>query len=381
MYKIMTPGPTQVRDNVRAARSLVTTNPDVDAEFTEYYKTTCDMIGKIINSSGNIYILSGEGILGLEAACASVTEKGDIVIVIDNGVYVKGFADFVKIYGGKPVYYTKDYHKPIDPSELKEYLESDHSFKYATVVHCDTPSGILNDVEAICPILKEYGILTVVDTVSASFGIPLDVDRGCIDICCMGSQKALSAPPGLTIVAVSGDAMKAMLDRKTPVASFYCNLLTFRDYYTQKWFPYTMPVSCIIGLNKAVKNILFDRHVYDRHKIIAEAARKAVTASGLSLYADGGYSDTVTVVNVPESLTDEQILDMMRDEYNILLAGSFDMLSGKVFRIGHMGENCNIKDMAETFQALDKTFAKLGYPLKDSMYRVFMNETEKYHNV
>ena len=84
---------------------------------------------------------------------------------------------------------------------------------------------------------------------------------------------------------------------------------------------------------------------------------------------------------MPESLTDEQILDMMRDEYNILLAGSFDMLSGKVFRIGHMGENCNIKDMAETFQALDKTFAKLGYPLKDSMYRVFMNETEKYHNV
>ena len=99
MYKIMTPGPTQVRDNVRAARSLRTTNPDVDTDFTEYYKTTCDMIAKIINSSGNIYILSGEGILGLEAACASLTEQGDKVLVIDNGVYGKGFGDFVKIYG------------------------------------------------------------------------------------------------------------------------------------------------------------------------------------------------------------------------------------------------------------------------------------------
>ena len=166
MYKIMTPGPTQVRDNVRAARSLITTNPDIDKDFAEYYKTTCDMIGKIINSSGNIYILSGEGILGLEASCASLTDQGDRVLIIDNGVYGKGFGDFVKIYGGKPVYYTKDYHKPIDPAELRNYLEGDSNFKYATLVHCDTPSGILNDVAAICPILKEYGILTVVDAVS-----------------------------------------------------------------------------------------------------------------------------------------------------------------------------------------------------------------------
>ena len=68
MYKIMTPGPTQVRDNVRAARSLVTTNPDIDTEFAEFYKTTCDMIGSLIHSTGNVYILSGEGILGIEAA-------------------------------------------------------------------------------------------------------------------------------------------------------------------------------------------------------------------------------------------------------------------------------------------------------------------------
>ena len=77
MYKIMTPGPTQVRSNVRAARSLITTNPDVDTDFVEHYKLTCDMIGEIIGSTGNVYILSGEGILGLEAACASLTEQGD----------------------------------------------------------------------------------------------------------------------------------------------------------------------------------------------------------------------------------------------------------------------------------------------------------------
>ncbi len=374
MYKIMTPGPTQVRDNVRAARSLMTTNPDIDTDFAEYYKSTCDMIAHIINSTGNVYILSGEGILGLEAACASLTEAGDRVLVIDNGIYGKGFADFVKIYGGEPVLYTKDYREPIDPDELRKYLEGDHNFKYATIVHSDTPSGMLNDVSSICPLLKEFGIMTVVDTVSASFGVPLDVDKSQIDICCIGSQKALSASPGLTMIAVSDDAMKLMLERKTPIASFYCNILTFKDYYKDKWFPYTMPISDILGLNKALKNVLFDRTIYDRHRLIAEASRKAVTSAGLELYPKAGFYDTVTVFCVPEGLTDRQILDTMKDDYNILIAGSFDVLGGKVIRIGHMGENANIRDMAETFMALDKTLAKLGYPVKTNMYDVFMEE-------
>ena len=378
MYKIMTPGPTQVKDNVRAARSLITTNPDIDTSFTEYYKHTCDMLGEIIHSTGNIYILSGEGILGLEAACASLTEVGDRVLIIDNGIYGKGFGDFVKIYGGTPVYYTKDYTEPIDVTELKAYLDTDSDFKYATVVHCDTPSGMLNDVEAICPLLKEYGIMTVVDTVSASFGVPLNVDAAKIDICCMGSQKALSAPPGLTMLSVSDDAIKAMENRKTPIASFYCNILTFKNYYKDKWFPYTMPISDIIGLNKAISNVLHDKTILKRHHIIGQAVRKAVTAAGLTLYAKGGYSDTVSVINVPEGLTDTQILDTMRDDYNILIAGCFDILAGKVFRIGHMGENANIRDVAETLSALDKTFKKLNYHLNCSMADVFIDEINKF---
>lgn len=378
MYKIMTPGPTQVKDNVRAARSLITTNPDIDTSFTEYYKHTCDMLGEIIHSTGNIYILSGEGILGLEAACASLTEAGDRVLIIDNGIYGKGFGDFVKIYGGTPVYYTKDYTKPIDVTELKAYLDTDSDFKYATVVHCDTPSGMLNDVEAICPLLKEYGIMTVVDTVSASFGVSLNVDAAKIDICCMGSQKALSAPPGLTMLSVSDDAIKAMENRKTPIASFYCNILTFKNYYKDKWFPYTMPISDIIGLNKAISNVLHDKTILKRHHIIGQAVRKAVTAAGLTLYAKCGYSDTVSVINVPEGLTDTQILDTMRDDYNILIAGCFDILAGKVFRIGHMGENANIRDVAETLSALDKTFKKLNYHLNCSMADVFIDEINKF---
>lgn len=373
MYKIMTAGPTQVRENVRMARSLETTNPDLDVEFCEFYKETCDLLQKLLHSSGTAYILGGEGILGLEAACASLTEPGDRVLVLDNGIFGKGFADFVKIYGGEPVLFTSDYQRPIDAEELKAFLEKDHDFKYATVVHCDTPSGVINDVSAICPLLAEYGILSVVDSVAGMFGEYVNVDESKIDILCGGSQKALSAPAGLTMLWVSDKAMAAMENRKTPIASFYANILTFKTYYQDKWFPYTMPISDITGLRVAVDNVLAEPGIIERHAKIAAATRQAVTKAGLELYLKDGYSNTVTVIKVPEGVTDKQILSTMTDKYNVMISGCFDVLAGKVIRIGHMGENANVDDMAMTLDAMDKTFADLGHPLACSMKEEFLS--------
>ena len=153
MYKMMTPGPTMVAENVRMARSLETGNPDFDLEFYDYYKETCELYSQLLYTKNESLILSGEGILGLEAAVASLTEQGDRVLVLDNGVFGKGFADFVNLYGGEPVVYTTDYKREIDVDVLKEYLEQDSNFKYATLVHCDTPSGMLNPIDKLCPLL------------------------------------------------------------------------------------------------------------------------------------------------------------------------------------------------------------------------------------
>lgn len=373
MYKIMTAGPVQVRENVRMARSLETTNPDLDLEFYELYKETCDILNDYMHSKGRAYILGGEGILGLEAACASLTEPGDRVLVIDNGIFGKGFADFVSMYGGTPVLYSADYRNPLDAEALADFLEKDSDFKYATVVHCDTPSGVLNDISVICTLLSQHGILTVVDSVAAMFGEYVNVEESCIDILCGGSQKALSAPPGLTMLWVSDRALEAMENRKTPIAAFYANILTFKNYYEDKWFPYTMPVSDIMGLRAALDNAVADTDILARHAKIAAATREAVRKSGLSLYLESGYSNTVTVIEVPEGLTDEQILSTVRDRYGVMLSGCFDVLAGKVFRIGHMGENANEDDMIMTMDALDNTFADLGYTLRASLKEEFIN--------
>lgn len=377
MYKIMTPGPTQVPENVRMARSLACTNPDLDESFVSFYKETCELISRLLHTKNETLILSGEGILGLEAACASLTEPNDKVLVLDNGIYGRGFADFVTMYGGYPeIFHTDELHTfPVE--ELADYLTEHHDYTYATLVHCDTPSGVLNDIHRICPLLKEYGILTVVDSVSGMFGEDVRVDDAGIDILCGGSQKAVSAPPGLTFVTVSEDAKQKMRNRKTPIASFYANLSVFEQYYEKKWFPYTMPISDIYGLRAAFDNIAADKELLSRHARIGAATRAALTQVGLSLHLKDGYSNTVTVFDVPKETTADAILTTMRDKHGIMLAGSFDDLAGKVIRIGHMGANANVADMTVTLSALSDTLTSLGVPLTADLDILFMQHLKE----
>ncbi|EGT4245101.1 aminotransferase, alanine--glyoxylate transaminase [Clostridioides difficile] len=367
------PGPTETRENVRLARAEKTTNPDIDVDFVEFYKKTCEKFGNIVGTKNDVYILSGEGILGLEAACASLTEKGDRVLVIDNGIYGEGFKDFVTMYGGEYVLFSSEYTKSIDIDELKAFLDEDSNFKYATVVHCDTPTGVLNDVSKICPLLKEYGILTVVDSVAGMVGERLSVDESKIDIILGGSQKAISAPAGLTIVGISQDAKNCIKNRKTDVIGFYCNLNIWEGYYEKKYFPYTMPISDIMGLDKALDNILEEgiENVLNRHEKIAYSVRKSIEEYGLELFLEEGYSNTVTAIKVPESIGALELTDYMLKNYNTLVATSLNQYMDTILRIGHMGENANLNKIEHVLNVLDKSLSALGFKGNGNLLNLF----------
>ncbi|SFJ10752.1 aspartate aminotransferase [Terrisporobacter glycolicus] len=367
------PGPSNVRENVRQARSIKTTNPDVDVDFVEFYKNTCDKMAKIINTKNDVYILSGEGILGLEAACASLTEKDDRVLVIDNGVFGKGFEDFVTMYGGEAVLFSKCYKKAIDVEELERFLEKDHDFKYATIVHCDTPTGVLNDLSKICPLLKKYNILTVVDSVAAMVGEKLLVDEWQIDMVLGGSQKAISAQPGLSIVSVSEDAKNAMKNRKSKIIGFYCNLTIWEDYYEQKYFPYTMPISDIISLDRALENILEEgiENTIKRHERIAKATREALKEYGGELFLNSGYSNTVTALVIPESIGALNLTKYIREKYNTIIGTSLGEYVDKLLRIGHMGENAKLDKIIYILDILDNSLKDLGFKGNGSLVSLF----------
>ncbi|MEW9077233.1 alanine--glyoxylate aminotransferase family protein [Terrisporobacter glycolicus] len=367
------PGPSNVRENVRQARSIKTTNPDVDVDFVEFYKNTCDKMAKIINTKNDVYILSGEGILGLEAACASLTEKNDRVLVIDNGVFGKGFEDFVTMYGGEAVLFSKSYKKAIDVDELERFLEKDHDFKYATIVHCDTPTGVLNDLSKICPLLKKYNILTVVDSVAAMVGEELLVDDWQIDMVLGGSQKAISAQPGLSIVSVSEDAKNAMKNRKSKIIGFYCNLTIWEDYYEQKYFPYTMPISDIISLDRALENILEEgiENTIKRHERIAKSTREALKEYGGELFLNSGYSNTVTALVIPENIGALNLTKYIREKYNTIIGTSLGEYEDKLLRIGHMGENAKLDKIIYILDILDNSLKDLGFKGNGSLVSLF----------
>ena len=370
---VYTPGPTRVSENVRLEIAKETTNPDIDVEFCEFYKNTCKKMSSILNTENDVYILSGEGILGLEAACASLTEPGDKVLVIDNGIFGRGFDDFVKMYGGEVVYFSGDYTKEIDIEELEKFLQKENDFKYATVVHCDTPTGVLNDLSKICPLLKRYNILTVVDSVAAMVGEEIRVDDWQIDIALGGSQKAISAPAGLTIVSISEDAKNSMKNRKTPIVGFYLNLTIWENYYENKWFPYTMPINEIIGLDRAIDNILEEKleNVLARHEKIASATRKAFTEYGLKLYLESGYSNTVTAVEIPENIGALNLTKHMLEKYNTLVSTSLCDYKDKLLRIGHMGENANLELIIYVLNIIDKSLKDLGFNGNGSLVELF----------
>lgn len=372
MLKIMSAGPTQVRENVRQARSTICTNPDLDPAFFITYEDTCKKISSLLHTTNATHILSGEGILGLEAAVASLNEPNDRVLVIENGIFAEGFADFVRMYQGEVTFFHGDKQKGIDLNDLHAFLEKDHDFAYATLVHVDTPSGVCNDITGICRMLSSYGILSIVDSVAGMIGEEVNIDQAHIDILCGGSQKALSVPPGLTLVTISEAAWKKMEQRKTPIAGFYVNLLNFKNVLEEQWFPYTMPISDIEGLAVAVQNIIEEPDIVKRHHRIAKATRTALTKAGLTLYLNQDFANTVTVIEVPNNVSSSTLLNDMIKDHQIMISGCFSYLKDKVIRIGHMGENANVEDVAATLEALQSCLEKQNFPLSCHMKQQFL---------
>ena len=361
-YLMMTAGPTTVSGNVLHARSKVFGNPDLDSDFLSYYRFVCHRLSNFLGTEkSKIIIMNGEGMLGLDSACASLTENGDRVLVISNGVFGEGFKELIEPYGGKVTVFESSWKKSVDLESLKKFLNKDSNYKYATLVHCDTPSGLLNDIAPICQLLKSKGILTVVDTVAALGGVDFRTDEWGVDIALSASQKVFSAAPGLTVLAVSDDAWKAMENRSSPIPSFYCNLLLWKNIEEKKVFPYTMPASDIISFGTAVDNLLSETvyRVFDRHLEMRDLCIEKLNNIGCSLYLEENFSPTVTAFLPPVGITPAELITHMREKYNILLSGSYGPLSSSVVRIGHMGENAREDRVRFTLDCLEKSIFEL----------------------
>ncbi|TQQ79473.1 pyridoxal-phosphate-dependent aminotransferase family protein [Halonotius roseus] len=353
---LFTPGPTAVPPEVREAMAQPQPNSAVQPEFAERYDRLCRNLQQIYDTDHDVIVPGGEGILGLEAAIASLVAPGDRVLCVSNGIYGDGFADFVADYDGEAELVSAPYHEGFDLDAIEDALsadeEADEPFKLATLVHCETPTGTLNDLSPVLDLLDEYDVLSVVDAVSSLGGTPVPTDR--IDVCLGASQKCFSAPPGLTTAAVSDRAWDAMEDREP--TSLYTNLLPWRD--TSDGFPYTHLDANVAALDVAVERVLEEgvESVIDRHERAAERCRQRGRDLGLSIYPDDSRSSpTVTAFHVPGEA--QRIQQRVEADHDIVLATSLGDLADDILRVGHMGYNADVEKVDRVMDAIGDVIA------------------------
>lgn len=366
---ILTPGPTEIPSRIRLAMARKATNPDLDPEFLDQYNKTRKKLAELVGAAkSDVYIWTGEAMLGLEAAIVNTVARGEKVLVVANGVFGEAFADLVKMRGGEPVVLDSSWRRSVDASEVERALATSGA-EIVTLVHCDTPSALLNDLEAVARAVKERGALLVVDAVSSLGGVDIKVDDWGIDILIGGSQKVLNAPPGLTILTVSESAWEKI--NRVGYKGFYMSLKIWKDMLdTRAIFPYTFTPPLLYALNEALKMIFEEgvENVYRRHLKAREASWAALDALGLKPFPEAiDYSSpTVTAIELPDGVDEAKLRRVAWEKYGVMLAGSWGRLQGRVVRIGHMGVQASMNYLVLGYTALCAALNEQGYPANAS---------------
>ncbi|WP_435151675.1 pyridoxal-phosphate-dependent aminotransferase family protein [Haladaptatus sp. DFWS20] len=345
----MTPGPTAIPEDVRNAMAKPAMNPDADPEFASFYETLLDELARVYQTDDEMVVLGGEGILGLEAAVVSLVAPGDDVLCLGNGLYGDGFSDFVEMAGGNPVSHSIEYTEGFDPNEVASLVEK-NEFAAATMVHCETPTGLLNDFNEVLATLQDAGVLTIVDAVSSLGGTPVPVEG--IDVCLGGSQKCFSSPPGLTTISVSDSAWEKV--EATEQDSFYTSLEPWHEP-DFSFLPYTHLVSNLYALEVSLDRILDEGldSVFARHEETAELCRARGRELGLKPFpgTESLCSPTVTAFEIDGAAT--EIQQRLHDDHGILVATGLGEMADDILRIGHMGYNAQESRVEKTMDALE----------------------------
>ncbi len=340
-----------------------------DPAFIELFEHTSALLQKVYQTRYDVIIMQGEAILGLEAAAACLISPGDKVLNLVSGVFGKWFELFIEKYGGEAVELAVPYNDAVAPEDVRAALKRTPGIKFLSVVHSETPSGTVNAVQAIGPIAREFGVLTIVDTVSGLGGEPLCPEEWGIDVAVAGPQKCLGGPPGLSLMAISPEAWKVMEGRKSPVRGSFLSILDWKNaWLEQRRFPYTPSVSDIYALESVLSQVLEEgvARYAARHAAIGRACRAGIKALGLSLWAahEEIAGNAVTAVKIPEGLSDKQLRGHMRERYGVMISGGYGELAGQLFRLGHMGKAAHPTYLAAQLAILERTLADLGWPIE-----------------
>ena len=356
------PGPTPVPPEVTRAmtHSMIGHR---SADFSNLLARVEEKLRPLFGTRGSVAVIAGTGTGGLEAAIANLVQPGDGVLSVTIGNFGDRFADIAKRAGADLHTLSYEWGTPAQPEEIGRYLDEHMQVKVVLVTHCETSTGVLNDIAAIGQIVRLHDAYLIVDAVSSLGGAKLPMDEWNVDLVVTGSQKVLALPPGLALVGIGERALKRIKER--PLRTLYFDLARYEKDLQNHTTPWTPPISLVYGLEQTLIMIEEEGldNVHARHLLLRDMTRASITALGLPLLVqDDKYaSPTVTTVLTPDFDADA-FRKILKNDLHISVAGGQKQLSGKVFRIGHMGY-VDAADMLQCIAAIEVALFKMGRPV------------------
>jgi alanine-glyoxylate transaminase / serine-glyoxylate transaminase / serine-pyruvate transaminase len=364
---MLTPGPSSV--DPRVYRALATPLVGhMDPWFKGCMDETQILLRQIFQTENRITMpLSASGSGGIEASVVNVLEEGDEAIVAVNGVFSERMYEIATRASSKVTKVEAPYGKPVEPEDVRRAGKG-KNIKMIGLAQGETSTGVLTKLDGFRKVADELGALLVVDTVASLAAVPLHVDRERVDICFSGSQKAISAPPGMSPITVSSVAEEVFRKRKTKVQSWYFDLTTAMNYWGKdRLYHHTPPISLIFALREAMRIVIEEglETRWDRHRANQLALIAGLEAMGLKLLVEkpADRLPTVTAIMIPSGVDDGKVRNQLLDEFNIEIAGGFGPIKGKIWRVGLMGYCSQKPNVLLFLAALEKCLIEQGFRL------------------
>ncbi len=359
-HMLMIPGPTPVPEKVLISLGKHPIGHR-SGDFSKIIAEINQNLKWLHQTKNEVLSLNVSGTGAMEAGMINFLSPGDRVLVGVNGKFGDRWAQICEVFGLQTERITADWGTPLDTEEFRKLLEADtkKEIKAVVVTHSETSAGVLNDLETINKHVKAHGeALIIVDAVTSLGAYNLPVDDWGLDVVASGSQKGYMIPPGLGFISVSDKAWQAYETSKFP--RFYMDLGKYKKANAKNSTPFTPPINLMFGLQTALQMMQREglENIFARHARLTQATRAAAKAMGLELLApDDAASTAVTAVKTDQA---EKVRSIMRQKYDIALAGGQDHLKGKIFRIGHLGFISD-RDVMMTISCLEATLTELGH--------------------
>ena len=362
---MLTPGPSNLDPRVYRAMATPLVG-HLDPWFMEMMGDVQVLLRDVFKTQNRTtFPISASGSGGIEAAVFNPLEEGDEAIICVNGSFSERMAIIAERTPAKIIRVEAPYGRAVDLDDVRRAGKG-KKIKLVGLAHGESSTSVASRLPDFRKVADELGALLVVDAVSTLGGQPVDVDGTNIDICFSGSQKALSAPPGMAPITLNARTEEVLRSRKTKVQSWYFDLTTTMNYWgKERTYHHTAPISLVFALREALRIVMEEglEARWERHKQNQQALVAGLEAMGLQMFVANPADRMINVtgIHVPPGVEDQKVRRQLLDEYDIEIGGGFGPLKGKLWRVGLMGHNSRRGNVLLFLGAIEKILLEHGF--------------------